>query len=76
STKNAWPLFFWFGFIIILTFIRLMYWRNQLIKTDQELKKIEGELKDLTSKIKDGKKYFEDLRRNAGIPTEEDLKEE
>lgn len=67
-TKETTPIFIWFGLMLFLTIIRAIYWRNQIIKTDKELRQIEGELKDLNQKIKEGKKYFDGLRKRSGNP--------
>ncbi|MFC1517632.1 hypothetical protein ACFL5G_03640 [Candidatus Margulisiibacteriota bacterium] len=68
--KIWWPLLSWVSVYFFLSIIRMIYWYNQVKRSEKELKRIDEELKALNQELQQGKTYFKDLRNKAQKPPE------
>lgn len=67
-SKNALPLYIWFGYIFLLNIGTMVYWHFEKKRLDLEILRTETELKEIQKEIKERKEYFSKVN--------EELKEE
>lgn len=60
---NTYPLYIWFGWLLISTIIGLIYWRRRIKKLDKEIFKVEGELTEIKKELNERQKAFNEIKK-------------